>query len=396
VTALSPSKLKGLAPDGMLAGVLLAFLATAGLFYVNIMPALVSGLQDGLGFSARDAGFVASANVYGAAVGALVSVPVVGRIAWRRAAVAALLVLVALDLVSTQLHLAPALIALRFVHGLVGGFLVGVGFSVIARSGAPDRNFGLLLVVQFGLGGIGLMFLPGLARAHGAPVLFLALAAFSLATLAMLPALPAYPDVKPAPLLRSSGAHRARLWLTLAAILLFQVANMGLSAFIIGLGRQAGLSDAFVSGALGASNWIGAGGSVLVAALGVRFGRAGPLLAGGVVSAIGGALFYASDWPAAFAAANLVSAIAWAFVIPYLLGLASAFEPGGRAAALAGFFSKMGLATGPAVAGVLLQETHYGRLIALAVVGVVLSAVFAVAPALALDRTRTADLPKDS
>jgi hypothetical protein len=32
-------------PDGEIARVLLAFLATAGIFYVNIMPAIVDGLH---------------------------------------------------------------------------------------------------------------------------------------------------------------------------------------------------------------------------------------------------------------------------------------------------------------------------------------------------------------
>jgi hypothetical protein len=45
-------------PNGEIARVLLAFLATAGLFYVNIMPALVDGLIEGLGFTNREAGIV--------------------------------------------------------------------------------------------------------------------------------------------------------------------------------------------------------------------------------------------------------------------------------------------------------------------------------------------------
>jgi len=55
-TALQPRY--QLAPDSNLARIFLAFLATAGLFYVNIMPALVSGLIDGLGFSNQQAGYV--------------------------------------------------------------------------------------------------------------------------------------------------------------------------------------------------------------------------------------------------------------------------------------------------------------------------------------------------
>ena len=64
--------LRKAAPDGEVARVLLAFLATAGIFYVNIMPALVDGLVQGAGFSNRQAGLVGSSNVYGAAIGALI------------------------------------------------------------------------------------------------------------------------------------------------------------------------------------------------------------------------------------------------------------------------------------------------------------------------------------
>ena len=74
----------------MLAAVLLAFLATAGFFYVNIMAALVAGLVDGLGFSESEAGRVGSLNIYGAAFGALIAIAIVGRVRWRAFAVCAL------------------------------------------------------------------------------------------------------------------------------------------------------------------------------------------------------------------------------------------------------------------------------------------------------------------
>ena len=88
---------------------MLAFLATAGLFYVNIMPALVDGLVTGLGFSNAQAGNVAAANVYGAACGALIAVFIVKRISWRPVACALLAVLIAIDLASTLIHSASLL-----------------------------------------------------------------------------------------------------------------------------------------------------------------------------------------------------------------------------------------------------------------------------------------------
>ena len=64
------NSLPKVSPNGMSARLLLAFQATAGIFYVTIMPALVDGLKVGLGFSNKQAGLVGSCNVYGAAGGA--------------------------------------------------------------------------------------------------------------------------------------------------------------------------------------------------------------------------------------------------------------------------------------------------------------------------------------
>lgn len=377
------------APDGLIAAVLLSFMATAGLFYVNIMPALVSGLQDGLGFTARDAGLVAALNVYGAAAGAFAAVFVVDRIAWKPAALGLLLALIAMDLVSTQLTLAPVLMAVRFGHGLIGGFLVGISFAVIARTKAPDRTFGMLLVVQFGLGGVGLLFLPGLVPRFGTPVLFLALAAFSATAALMLPFLSAYPARSRSPeAVAARGLVRwAPLAAALVAVFMFQAANMALSAFVIDLGRAYGLAQPFISATLATANWIGALGSVLVVMIGLRFGRLKPIAFGAVLTVLGALAFLRSDLAWMYVVANIVTSVVWAFVIPYLLGLCAAFDPGGRIATLAGFFSKLGLASGPALGAVLLQETHFPRLVTLAVTGLCLSAAFALVPARALDRS---------
>ena len=60
--AQKPSGFKVL-PDSIAAKIFLAFLTTAGIFYINIMPAVVSGLREGLTFTNQQAGFVSSANL---------------------------------------------------------------------------------------------------------------------------------------------------------------------------------------------------------------------------------------------------------------------------------------------------------------------------------------------
>jgi MFS family permease len=376
-------------PDSLLASVMLAFLATAGLFYVNIMAAIVTGLIDALGITEREAGFVASANVYGAAVGALCAVALVRFVPWRPFAIAALLLLIGIDLASSVLRDLETLIAVRAVQGFVGGALVGVSYGIFSRTRSPDRVFGVLLVVQFGLGGLGTMFLPRLVPIFGAGVLFYALAAFSLVALLMLPFLSDYPlEEKRRDEPNPTRIQAWPLLLSLSAVFLFQFANMALGAYVIELGRRYGLSVDVASAAVGASTWVSIIGAVLVVALGVRIGRWRPLLIGMILAVVGTLAFHWSADPIVFVAANCITGSAWSFIIAYLLGMAAEFDRGGRSAAAAGFISKMGLASGPLVAGTLLGSQSYDVLINVAACLLAVSAVAMLWPAVLSDRRR--------
>src|SRR3546814_1152829 len=153
----------------------------------SIMPAIVDGLVTGLGFSNPDAGMVGAANIYGASVGSFIAIFLVGRLRWKPTLAALFCVLIAIDLASLAIRDPMLLAAVRAVHGLVGGTAVGISYSVIARTHSPDRAFGMLLLVQFGLGGLGVMLLTGLVPVYGTQALFLSLAALTVVALATLP-----------------------------------------------------------------------------------------------------------------------------------------------------------------------------------------------------------------
>lgn len=367
------------------ARVFLAFLATAGLFYVNIMPALVDGLIEGLGFSNKEAGLVNSANVYGAAVGAFVAVFLVKRLHWRRTAYALLCLLIITDLVSITVTSPGTLMVIRAVHGLLGGLLVGIGFAVMARTAQPDRAFGYLLLVQFGLGGVGVMVLPPLVPHYGVAALYLSLVIFSAVTLLMVPWLADYRVNATHLDLEKSGVNWSMLSLALLATFLFQAANMGLYAYIIGLAKQAGLEMTFISPTLGIAAWMGILGSVAVIILSTRIGRVKPLLVSIVLTAIATFLLHFSHQPWIFALTNGLIGATWAFSISYLLGLNAAFDKSGQTAAIGGFASKMGLASGPAVAAMVVGESNYGLLVNLATFGLLACALVTLIPASRID-----------
>jgi predicted MFS family arabinose efflux permease len=386
------------APNSMYARIFLAFLASAGLFYVNIMPAIVDGLKEGLAFTDKQAGFVASANVYGAAVGALLVVFVVRRLSWRPTSYALLAALILMDLLSLVLRSPDILIAARFIHGFVGGALVGVGFSVIARMLHPDRTFGVLLFVQFGLGGLGNLYIPRLVPVFGTEVLFFSLIAFSVATAAMVPFLGDYKvsAVEGRRAKRAEPIPLLPIALVLAALFLFQSSNNGLFAFIIGLGRFSGLDLDFITVTLAASGWIGLLGAGLVVVLYTRFGRTLPLASAMLVTITATWALHFSSNASVFLVANCIIGITWAFVMSYLLGLVSAFDETGQMAALGGFASKMGLASGPLAGGLLLGDNNYGLLINLACVGLALSMLASLVPAKLKDRPTAVEAPPDT
>jgi predicted MFS family arabinose efflux permease len=378
-------------PNSMTARIFLAFISTAGIFYVNILPALVDGLISALGFTNQQAGQVASANLYGAALGALLIVFLVRKLDWQLAALLFLGGLLAIDLASMFVTQPNTMIALRFADGFVGGMLVGTGFSVIARTDGPDRTFGVLLFVQFGLGGLGVMTLPGLVELFGTQALFLTLIAFTTATLLMLPFLPEYhvdPDEAAARKALHGKIKLIPLVLTLVGIFLFQASNNALYAYIIGLGEFFGQQGAMVTTTLGVAAWLGLVGAGLVVLLSDRAGYLKSLSAGLALTIVGTWALLHSGIGWVWIVANCLIGITWAFTISYLLGLASRFDTTGQMAALGGFASKMGLASGPAVAAMLIGESNYILITWAAVAGLILCLAVVLYPARVQDSLR--------
>ena len=379
----------------MLARVLLAFLATAGFFYVNIMPALVDGLKVGLGFTNKQAGLVGSCNVYGAACGSFLIVFLVRRINWKSAAHLLLLGLIGLDLLSMLVKSPFALMSARFLHGLIGGMLVGISFSIFARTTAPDRTFGVLLLVQVFAGGLGVMSLPLLVPRFGTNVLFATLILFSITTLVMLQFLPDYPVKAPAP--RTPGAAPDKLQLkplllALFSVFFFQAGNMGLFAFIIGLGEHRGLEVAFVSETLGIANWFATLGAVLVIVISTRFGIFKPILGGMLLTLAGTYVFNYCEVKWIWIAANIGTGITWNFVISHLLGMCARFDRTGQTAVWGGFASKMGLASGPLLFSFIVGAGNYSALIATALVLLAFATFASAIPAWVLDHGAVNDL----
>ena len=165
---------------------------------------------------------------------------------------------------------------------------------------------------------------------------------------------------------------------------------MALSAFIIGLGERFGLARDFISHTLGWATWIGALGAVVVIAMGTPRSRLRPLLVAVVLTVAGTAAFFWSGHKVVFFVANVGTAITWSFVVPSLFGMLAQIDHSGRLATLAGFVSKMGLASGPLLAGWVLRGGTDHTLIGTALTILALSAAATLTGARRLDKEPTA------
>jgi DHA1 family inner membrane transport protein len=372
--------LKNIHQDSILNAFFLSIFATAGLFYVNLGGSFLSAFVDGLNIQRDAAGFIVSANKYGAAFGGLLAAIFIKKLVWRKSAYILLLLLISIDIISSQISNANLLIFIRFLHGSIGGFLVGIGLSVIARTSFPDKVFGMLMVVQYSFGSVGIFTVPRLVDAFGYSSVFFVLITFSIMTLLILPIIPDPAEKKVAVNKSGTLSFRAKVLLTicLMSLFLFQASNMGVADFAFELGKDIDLTNKEISNLLTIANVISISGGVLAYLIATRFGRTLPLLIGFSIASLFTYLLNFSENITIYFIANSVTGITWGFVIPYLLGLAATFDKYGQMAALAGFVSKIGLASGPLIASFLIIDFGFSVIINLAAFGLLLGCILAV------------------
>ena len=372
--------LRNIHQDSLLNAFFLSILATAGLFYVNLGGSFLSAFVDGLSIERDAAGFIVSANKYGAAFGGLLAAIFIKKLIWRKSAYTLLFILISIDIISSQIPNANLLIFIRFLHGSIGGFLVGIGLSVIARTSFPDRVFGMLMVVQYSFGSIGIFTVPRLVDAFGYSAVFFVLITFSIMTLLILPLIPDPKEKEET--VSSSGVlslhSKALLGICLMSLFLFQASNMGVADFAFELGKDIDLTNNEISNLLTIANIISISGGAFAYLIATRFGRTLPLLFGFTIASLFTYLLNFSENITIYFVANSVTGITWGFVIPYLLGLAATFDKYGQMAALAGFVSKIGLASGPLIASFLIIDYGFSAIINLATFGLLLGCLFAV------------------
>jgi predicted MFS family arabinose efflux permease len=351
-------------------------LASAGLLVLK--PLIVGALIDDYHFSPSQSGFVAGIEMAGIGVSALIVAAIGGR--WnRRFVILAGATLGILGSVVPVLSTAymPILLS-RLMAGIGSGLIASIVLAVIGTTRDPDRTFGLYYIFTFA--GSSLLVPTGvwvLARFHvpGGYILLALLLAAVYVTAHRIPAafsglhedskrrsLPRFP-MKPA------------VW-SLGLSLVFWFGLGGVWAFVERLGVQAGLSQVAIGSVLTVGPLASIAGALTASVLHTRFGRT-PLLAASIgLATLSVAMLGWTSSLAGFGIAVLLFSYIWPLFLAYLGGAMSMLDPAGRIIAMSVTSQTIGMAFGPAVAGVI--AVHFGY-VAIAVLGL---ACFAVAFAL--------------
>lgn len=366
----------------------LAFIAMAGLAYINFLPGVVNALAGGIGFSDAEAGQIVALNGYGGLVGSTLAIFLVHRVSWKLAMVVLLTGLTSMDIASAWVESYSVMLGWRFLAGAIGGLSLGIAFSVLARLDNPDRAFGTLLFVQFSIGSLVIYLLPGLERLVDAYAVFYVMASFALSSVVLLLLLPEIDlgrEVAKRSVTLSAECRNA--FLLLMAIMLYQIAASAIWAYVGLIGLGAGIAAESVNSYIAITGLLGLLGAMLPVVNGSRYGRLNWLVAGVALSITAALLLNFAQQQFLYVGAMALLFFSWPAVQSYLLAVTAEMDGSGRLATVAAVVSFVGLATGPLLASSLLDNGSFSLMLYSCAAAFLLSYLLLVKPAQAHERS---------
>ncbi|HEX2139155.1 MAG TPA: MFS transporter [Woeseiaceae bacterium] len=324
-----------------------------------VQPGFVQGLVVHLGFTDSQAGYIASAEMFGIAATTILLTFIAHRVNWRRVLTASLVLMFLANALSTLVGDVESFTALRFASGLGAGGLVSLSFAAIGLTDNPDRNFGYLIMWVLIYGALGLMLMPTAYSLGGMDSVLWFFALFPLVGLPFVKYLPATGENAVAVEQEAVTLPVTMRGLALLAMLAYFLAQGVVWAYLFLIGLSGGLSEQAVANGLTVSQFAGIAGAFLAAMVGKRYGRSLPLTVGIVGGAVCLYFLVGQLEFLVFAVAVSVYNFAWNLTHPYLLAAMASFDRRGRVVVYAVAMQMIGLAIGPSLAASVIEAGEY-------------------------------------
>ena len=340
-----------------------------------IMPVFVGALAETLGFTDRELGFVASADLAGMAVSSIFMVKLVRKRNWRWLAFTGLLISILGNAASLALTEFTPVLVVRFLTGLGGGVVAGVVSAFIARTSRPDRVAAFLVTGQVSFTVVVIAASPWYLTNWGLSSIYLGLAGLAIVLMFVLKQLPTGTENYQAEAGLATRRHfLIPVFVVLGALMFFFIGQASIWAFIERMGNAGGLEAEFVAEALALSTLLGIAGAVAAAILDTRLGRFIPLLVAGTIQVMCLLVLLNGMDALVFLAALSLFQFGWNFALPYHIGVIVHRDPSASYVVLIPTFQAIGIALGPAIAGLAVSGASYSgvNLISIIAIGIYL------------------------
>jgi predicted MFS family arabinose efflux permease len=339
----------------------LIVIGAMGVMSFQVLPAMIIGMLQDLGFTPQQYGRVSSAQLVGIAIGSMLNVVLIKIYSWRRIATIGLLSLLLTDIVSLFMTDYISLLTIRFLAGTAGGICVSFGAFALGNTEKADRNFGLFMSAQVVSAIVANWFLPDLVEADGIVVIFIVLIILDLFTLLVLLKNVPNVDVEEQ---QAAGGNSSRIWLLcsvqLVAVLCFFTAVGGFWTYIAPIGLSSGLTGSETGRAISIGLFGGLAGAFVAAILNIRLGRLLPVLFSVGLQFTAVYLLFSGFNFVIYTFAAGMYMFGWYMFFPYQLGMIAALDRDGRAMVLANMVAGVGSGVGPFIVSLfLLTEGDY-------------------------------------
>ncbi len=339
------------------------YLSIIGAAVFIVQPGFVQGLVEFYGFNEQQAGYIASAEIWGLALTTVVLAFGGHNYSWQRIFRLSIVLFVLGNLASTATDELYAFSVLRFITGLGSGGLVSLTFTIIGLTRLPDRNFGLLIMGVLTYGALGLWAFPAALALIGLKGIIIFFAIFGASGWLCLSHVPDSGEEHlqvEEDAVDLGGTFRV---LAILAMFTYFFAQGVIWAYLFLIGLNGGVDEQGVANGLMISQFLGIAGAFVAAMAGRRFGRAWPLAIGVLGGAAVLTALFGEFTAAVYAVTVCVYNFAWNMTHPYLLGAMASFDRHGRVVVYAVAAQMLGLAVGPAFAASLLGDGNYDRVI---------------------------------
>ena len=330
------------------------YLAVVGVCVFIIQPGFVQGLVQTLGLSPEEAGYIASAEMWGLAATTILLNFIAHKYDWQKLTFWFLLVAVVGNLASIGQSNVFTLGVIRAFTGLGLGGMISLPFAMMGLTKNPDRNFGFIVVWVLVYGALGMFAIPLALDMIKLDGILVFLAVFCGVGLLLIRFLPKRADDHVeqerltdhfSPVIKAS---------TLLAILVFNTAIGVVWAYIFLVGVNGGLAEQAVANVLTLSQFLGVAGAFLAAMLATTIGRGIPLGVAMVGCGAGVAWLLSDMTYLVYSVAIYLFNFMWNVAQPYLLAVMASFADGGKMIVRGVCLQMIGFAIGPYIGANLL------------------------------------------